>query len=120
MGWVRKLLQGDATAFSRFPEQWYVDVEDTARLCVLGLLDPIVKSERIFAFGEQTKWTNTVKMLRELRPENTLIPNAPEHEIRDRTNVIPRARARDLLEAFYGQSDFTSVKDSLEKCIEGY
>lgn len=102
------------------PLEWYVDVEDTARLCVLGLLDPIVKSERIFAFGEQTKWTNTVKMLRELRPENTLIPNAPEHEIRDRTNVIPRARARDLLEAFYGQSDFTSVKDSLEKCIEGY
>ena len=46
--------------------EWYVDVEDAARLCVLGLLDETVKSERIFAFGEQTNWTDTVTMLREL------------------------------------------------------
>ncbi|KAI9035955.1 uncharacterized protein KD926_002567 [Aspergillus affinis] len=50
MGSVRELLQGDSTAFSKFPGQWYVDVEDTARLCALGLLDDTVKSERIFAF----------------------------------------------------------------------
>ncbi|BCR89251.1 uncharacterized protein ACHE_50449A [Aspergillus chevalieri] len=120
MGWVRKLLQGDNTAFSRFPEQYYVDVEDVARLCVIGLLDETVKSERIFAFAEQANWTDTVTMLRELRPNNEHIPDPPENELRDRTEVLPRGRAEALLRGFYGLSGFTSVKDSLEKGIEGW
>ncbi|CAG8927388.1 unnamed protein product [Penicillium salamii] len=120
MGWVRKLLEGDDTALSKFPEQWYVDVEDTARLCVLGLLDRTVTSERIFAFGEQTNWTDTISMLRQLLPNNKSIPPPPEKEVRDQTEVIPRARAEDLLRAFYGVSGFTSVKDSLAKGIDGW
>lgn len=140
MGWVRKLLQGDNTAFSRFPErtflinsiillpvltthlliEYYVDVEDVARLCVIGLLDETVKSERIFAFAEQANWTDTVTMLRELRPNNEHIPDPPENELRDRTEVLPRGRAEALLHGFYGLSGFTSVKDSLEKGIEGW
>ncbi|KAJ5362116.1 hypothetical protein N7541_002960 [Penicillium brevicompactum] len=120
MGSVRKLLQGDDTAFSRFPEQWYVDVEDTAKLCAIALLDETVNSERIFAFGEQTNWTDTVSMLRELRPNNRAIPDPPENEMRDRTEVVPRTRAQDLIRRFYGSTGFTPVKKSLAKGIEGW
>lgn len=58
-------------------------------------------------------------MLRQLRPNNNSIPSPPENEVRDQTEVIPRARAEDLLRAFYGVSGFTSVKESLAKGIDG-
>lgn len=35
-------------------------------------------------------------------------------------DVLPREGAEDLLRGFYGLSGFTSVKDSLEKGIEGW
>lgn len=94
-------------------------MEDAARLCVIGLLDRAVKSERIFAFGGQANWTDLIGILGELRPNNTKIPDPPTNEVRDRTDVLPRVRAQDLLRKFYGQSDFIAVKESLAKGIEG-
>lgn len=99
--------------------EWFVDVEDVARLCIVGLLDETAKSERIFAFGEQFSWTDVVNALRELRPNNTKIPAPPANEVRDRTEVLPRIRAKKLLREFYGQPDFISAKESLAKGIEG-
>ncbi|KAL4893272.1 NAD dependent epimerase/dehydratase [Aspergillus ambiguus] len=119
MGWTRKLLEGNPAAFSKFPEQWFVDVEDVARLCVISLLDVNVKSERIFGFAEQVNWTDVVRMLRQLRPTNKDIPDPPKNEKRDKTHVIPRDRAEKLLQTFYGQPAWTPIQDSLEKGIDG-
>lgn len=98
--------------------EWFVDVEDAARLCVIGLLNPDVNAERIFAFTEQLNWTDVVNIFRKLRPDNKQIPSPPANEVRDRTEVPPRKRADDLLRA-YGQDGFTSIKTSLERGIEG-
>ncbi|KAJ5580526.1 hypothetical protein VI817_009794 [Penicillium citrinum] len=117
MGFVRALLKGDASSFN-LPEQWYVDVEDVARLFVVGLLDPNVKSERIFAFGEQTHWQDVVSILRKLRPDNKDIPDVPADIPRDRTTVVPRERAVSLLKGFYDQAGFTPIKKSLAEGIE--
>lgn len=57
--------------------------------------------------------------LRELRPNNTKIPDPPSNLVRDRTEVLPRIRAKKLLREFYGQTDFVSAKESLAKGIEG-
>ncbi|KAJ5980341.1 NAD dependent epimerase/dehydratase [Penicillium waksmanii] len=118
MGFVCQLLKGDATAFM-LPEQWRVDVEDVARLFIVGLLDPGVQSERIFAFGELTHWADIVSSLRALRPGNKSIPDVPEDIPRDSTVVQPRDRAEGLLRSFYGQDGFTTIQESLEKGIEG-
>lgn len=99
--------------------EWFVDVEDVAKLCVVGLLDEGVKSQRIFAFGEQTNWNDVVPILRELRPDNKKIPDPPKDEIRDRTEILPRIRAQILLRGFFGQSDFTPIKVSIANGIEG-
>ncbi|PLB48132.1 NAD dependent epimerase/dehydratase [Aspergillus steynii IBT 23096] len=120
MGSVRQLLRGDATTFAKFPEQWYVDVEDVARLCVIGLLDPKVQSERIFAFAEQKHWTDTVAVLRDLRPKNRSIPDAPTDIPRDNTTIHPRGRAESLLREFYGQDGFTPIRESISRGIEGW
>ncbi|KAJ5084038.1 hypothetical protein NUU61_008617 [Penicillium alfredii] len=120
MGWVRQLLKGDSTTFGRFHEQWYVDVEDVTRLFVIGLLDPEVKSERIFAFADQSTWTDTVARLRQLRPGNTRISSPSPNGVRDRGDVPPRERAQSLLRGFYGQAGFASVREALAKDIEGW
>lgn len=60
-----------------------------------------------------------VQTLRELRPNNTKIPDAPASEMRDRTDVLPRIRAKKLLGEFYEQADFVRVRESLRKGIEG-
>ncbi|PIG87848.1 hypothetical protein AARAC_009849 [Aspergillus arachidicola] len=118
MGWTRELVNGDPTALSVFLEQWYVDVEDVARLCLVGLLDPSVQSERIFAFAQQMNWFDSVSILRQLHPKKTLIPDVPGEDIRDRTDVLPQGRAEELLRTFYGLPGWTSIRDSLEKGIE--
>lgn len=101
-----------------FLPEWYVDVEDVAKLCIIGLLDSDVKSQRIFAFGEQMNWTDTISLLRELRPENNKIPDPPADDVRDSTEVFPRTRSQILLRGFFDQLDFTPIKDSIEKGIE--
>jgi hypothetical protein len=94
-------------------------VEDVARLCVVGTLDREVNSERIFAFGEQTNWIEVVSILRELRPNNKLISDPIGEFVRDRTEVVPKKRAEELLRRFYKQPGFISLRDSLEMGIEG-
>ncbi|KAJ5733226.1 NAD dependent epimerase/dehydratase [Penicillium manginii] len=118
MSFVCQLLKGDASAFM-LPEQWRVDVEDTARLFVIALLHPGVESERIFAFGESTHWADVVAMLRTLRPENKSIPDVPAGIPRDNTIVGPRERAEGLLRSFYGVDGFTSIQESIQKGIAG-
>src|SRR5437763_255698 len=51
-----------------FVSEWCVDVEDTARLHVIALLDPDVQSERIFAAARPFTWTEVLHILRTLRP----------------------------------------------------
>ncbi|KAK6832041.1 hypothetical protein P875_00108749 [Aspergillus parasiticus SU-1] len=77
-----------------------------------------VQSERIFAFAQQMNWFDAVWILRQLRPKNTLIPDVPGEDIRDRTDVLPRRRSEELLRTFYGLPGCTSIRDSLEKGIE--
>ncbi|KAI9035956.1 uncharacterized protein KD926_002568 [Aspergillus affinis] len=59
-------------------------------------------------------------MIRGLRPNNKSIPDPPKNEVRDRTEVLLRGRAEELLRVFHSQSGFTSVRDGLTKGIEGH
>ncbi|KAH6876798.1 hypothetical protein B0T10DRAFT_532511 [Thelonectria olida] len=51
MGHVARPLQSDGTDISLFPPEYYVHVQDCARLHVAALLDPSIQNERIFAFA---------------------------------------------------------------------
>jgi hypothetical protein len=86
---------------------------------VVGVLEPTAKSERIFAFGEQMHIADIIAILRELRPNNKKILDPPADPIRDRTEVVPRARAEELLHSFFGLSGFTEIRESLEAGVEG-
>ncbi|EXJ89397.1 hypothetical protein A1O3_02464 [Capronia epimyces CBS 606.96] len=118
MGWVRRLLDGDSNVFTFTPAQWFVNVRDCARLHVAALLDPSIVSRRIFAFAEPVNWTDAVKILRELRPDNKKIPDPPINEGRDLSEILPRDKAEDILKSFYGAKGWTSLRDSIAAGIE--
>ncbi|PKS08375.1 hypothetical protein jhhlp_005319, partial [Lomentospora prolificans] len=117
MGWVRLLLKGDKFLFSRFPPEYSVDVKDTARLHVIGILAPEVQSRRLFAWGRAVNLTDIITTLKTLRPHNNLIPDPPETDGRDLTEVVPAAVAVRLLKKYFGQDGWTPFSTSLAEGI---
>ncbi|KAL7919881.1 hypothetical protein ACQKWADRAFT_299910 [Trichoderma austrokoningii] len=115
MGFIRKFFKGDFSILA-FPPQHFIDVQDCARLHVVGLLDPNVKDQRIFGIVQEFNWTDVLAIFRKLRPELQL-PKVPENEGRDLTEVLPKDKAKKLLQDFFGQSDWTSLEDSLKAGI---
>ncbi|PYH78998.1 putative aldehyde reductase [Aspergillus uvarum CBS 121591] len=113
------LLDGSDFVMKVVPPHWYVDVEDTARLHVVALLDPSVQSERIFAAAAPFNWAEVITILRELRPENNRIPDAYD-PVREKFDLVPTKRAEDLLKSFYGRPGWTSLRESLVNGIDGY
>ncbi|KAJ5195729.1 hypothetical protein N7449_006208 [Penicillium cf. viridicatum] len=99
------------------PVEWYVNVEDTARLHVIAALDMEVESERLWACAAPMNWAQIIGILQNLRPNNTLIPTAPIEEPKDYTEIVGSRRALQLLRAFFGISGWTSLEQSLESGI---
>ncbi|KAF7624836.1 cinnamoyl-CoA reductase [Aspergillus flavus] len=116
MKWAANLLDGDTTAFG-FPGQ-FVDVADLARVHVVGLLHPEVKSERLFAFASTFTWKEFVGILRKLRPGHTGIPGPPENELRDLSEIVPARRAKNLLQALFGGSGWVGLEESIRAGID--
>ncbi|CAM1507574.1 Fc.00g072150.m01.CDS01 [Cosmosporella sp. VM-42] len=116
MTYLTKLLDGDDFPIKFFPPQFYIDVRDCAKLHIIGLLDPSVHDERIYAFAGEFNWTDVVGILRKLRPENKSIPSAPENEGRDLSDVKLIPHAEELLKSFYGHG-WTSLEESLKEGI---
>ncbi|KAE8319169.1 hypothetical protein BDV41DRAFT_521331 [Aspergillus transmontanensis] len=113
MGLVRKLLSGNRVGIDYISPQWFVDVEDTARLHVAAVLDGRVKSERLFAFATPYNWTDIVDILRKAFPLNSSIPQPPENEPRDLSQVGPSVRAESLIKGFWGRDGWTSLEESI-------
>lgn len=99
--------------------EWFVNVEDCARLHVVALLDPDVKSERIFAFASPFNWTDIVGIFRKLRLDNELLPDPPANEGRDLSEIVLAPRAEQLLKSFFGCAGWVGLQQSLADGIEG-
>ena len=57
-------------------------------------------------------------MLHKIRPDNDKLPQAPENEGRDLSDIQPAKRAKELLKSFYGQDDWDSLETSLAEGVE--
>ncbi|KAE8159631.1 hypothetical protein BDV40DRAFT_233811 [Aspergillus tamarii] len=113
MALVRNLLSGNRAGIDYVSPQWFVDVEDTARLHVAALLDGRVKSERLFAFATPYNWTDVVDILRKVFPLNSSIPQPLENEPRDLSLVGPSVRAESLIKEFWGRDGWTGLGESI-------
>ncbi|KAL5340920.1 hypothetical protein BJX70DRAFT_82911 [Aspergillus crustosus] len=113
-----QLLEGNDGFINSVVSQYYVDVKDLARLHVIGLLDANVKSERIFGLAAPIIWKEVVDTLRELRPASSeKLPKNPPGAREGYVDIVAPSRSRELLNSFFGQADWTSLKDSLNAGI---
>ncbi|KAJ5281546.1 hypothetical protein N7478_006918 [Penicillium angulare] len=110
------LLEGNESAIKNVPPQWFVDVQDNAKMHVIALLSPELESERLFAFSSPFNWTQVTNILRNLRP-HAPVPRVPEGEQEDLMDIIPAKRAEELLMSFYGHG-WTNLETSLKRGIE--
>lgn len=107
---VAALFNGDTSAFST-PPQYFVDVRDTGRIHVVGLIDPSADRQRLFAFAEPFNWNDVLAIFRKQNPGKTF----PEHADgmgRD-LSQIPSEFAEELLKKHYSKS-WTSLEESVE------
>lgn len=102
----------------RYLEIEHINVVDVARVHVIGLLHPEVKSERLFASELAFTWTELIGILHKLRPDNTVIPSPPEKDIRDFSDIAPAKRAENLLKAFFGQPGWVGLEESIREAID--
>lgn len=109
--WVIDLFQGDEKVFDIAPPQWFVDVQDTARLHLIALIDPECNGERIFSFAAPFNWNDLLDVFRKQNPGKKFLENR-EGIGRD-LSQIPTDDAEALLKKHYGKG-FTSLEETLE------
>jgi hypothetical protein len=100
--------------------EYYINVEDVARIHAIALLDPEVKSERLFAFASTFQWTEIIQILRKYRPDSDKIAAPPENEGKDLSVVPPAKRAEDLLKSWFEQPGWVSLEQSLKDGLDTY
>ncbi|KAL4873973.1 hypothetical protein BDV12DRAFT_191841 [Aspergillus spectabilis] len=113
------LLEGNEAVMNLIVSQYFIDAKDLARLLAIALLDPSVKSERLFGLAAPYTWQDVIDSLRELRPSaENLVNNVPPAR-EGFVQIVPTERSKVLLGSFFGQKDWTSLKDSLDTGITG-
>ncbi|VUC26618.1 unnamed protein product [Clonostachys rosea] len=101
----------DLERLMSIPPQYFVDVQDTARLHVAATILPGVQDERIFAWAEPWNFNALLAILRHQNPGKTFIDDFQSAQ--DMSDVAkPRARSVQLLTVL-GKSGFTSLADSI-------
>ncbi|KAK1451325.1 NAD dependent epimerase/dehydratase [Colletotrichum melonis] len=98
------------------PPQYFVDVEDNARLHVAAAVLPNVRSERIFAWAEPFNFDTVLDILRTHFPEKNFVDNF--HHYRELSVVSqPQSRAVELLRQL-GREGFVPLKQSVLLNVE--
>ncbi|KAK2614900.1 hypothetical protein N8I77_001690 [Diaporthe amygdali] len=114
--WTKAVLDNDYESIKHIPPQYYVNVQDTARLHVIALANPFVKDERVFAFARPFTFNDIVEVLRKQYPNNKW-DDVPDQR-QDLSEIHPIKRAEELLEAAYGFC-FTGLEQSVKDNVVG-
>lgn len=82
------------------PPQHFINVQDDARLHIIGLAHPSVQNERIFAITGPVNLNDIIDVLRKIQPQKKL-EDFPNHE-RDLSTFEAAQRAEMLHKEAYG------------------
>ncbi|QSZ35687.1 hypothetical protein DSL72_006809 [Monilinia vaccinii-corymbosi] len=115
---VRNLYLGDKSELVNLPPQYFVDVQDTARLHVSALIDTDVQNERLFAFAEPFNNNILLRTFRKIRPDAKILDDFHDDSINDLSKVT-NERAAELLRRDFGRPGFTSLEDCLANNLQG-
>ena len=110
------LYRGDIEQCLKSDPQWFVDVEDCARLHVAALTRKDTVGERIFAFTEPFNWNDVLAKYRKMFPGKKFVDDVAGLG-RDLIKV-PNQRAEELLKGM-GRKGWTDMEESLRNNLEG-
>jgi nucleoside-diphosphate-sugar epimerase len=114
-GSVESLIKGTVPPF---PPQYHIDVIDDARIhFAVAALDADVKNDRIFTFARPFTFTEMIKDIKELRPNLKGVAEPPKDEGEDLSKV-PNEMGAQLLEKWYGQKGYKTMKQSIEEALK--
>lgn len=99
--WVKALWDMDYESLRGTPPQHFVNVQDDARLHVIGLIHPSVQGERIFAITGPVNLNDIIAILRKIQPEKEW-KDFPDYE-EDLSTFEPMYRAEQLHKEVYGE-----------------
>lgn len=116
VGWLKALWNGfeGQEDLQDNPPQYYINVQDNARVHVAALIFPDVNNERLFTFAHPYNWNDILAIFRELDPKHKFIDDLPDLG-RDLSKVA-NERAEELLRRF-DRPDWTSLKDSVREAV---
>ena len=116
-GWIRALWDGfkDHKDLEYNPPQYYINVADDARLHIIALTAPDVVSERIFGFAGTFHWNQILEMMRRAVPEGVTVPEDIDDDRRDLSEIVPRARAEELLKVYCGRKGWVGLEESVRE-----
>ncbi|KAK4112871.1 NAD(P)-binding protein [Canariomyces notabilis] len=95
---------------------FFVDVQDNARLHVAALIHPDVQGERIFAYASPFTWRGIQRIMQKLYPGKTFPRDLDEAEL-DKSDIVRAPRTEALLRDM-GRPGWTSLEETVRLNIE--
>ncbi|KAK0653700.1 Aldehyde reductase 2 [Lasiodiplodia hormozganensis] len=100
-----------------YPPEWYVDVQDNARLHVAALTHSDVSGERLFAYASPYNWNDVLAAFRMAFPEKKFRDDIPG--LWDDSTICEPAKRAEFLLTEMGRPGFTPLTQSLKETFEG-
>jgi nucleoside-diphosphate-sugar epimerase len=99
--------------------QWFVDVQDVAKLHVAAATRTDISSERIFAYGQRYTWKAITGILQNCRPEAEWTTGINENEGECLVEV-PNERGADILRSMGHAQGWTDLKTSVRNTVRDH
>ncbi|TVY81218.1 Aldehyde reductase [Lachnellula suecica] len=112
---ARSLFKGEKQTL---PPQYFIDVQDNARLHVAAAINADVQNERLYAFATPFNWNDVLRIYRRLRPDQKFIDDYQDDEKDRDISTVANERALELLKGM-GRPGWTTLEESLKNNIEG-
>ncbi|KAE8378519.1 hypothetical protein BDV26DRAFT_292186 [Aspergillus bertholletiae] len=120
--WIKAVWEGfpgkEGQEVKYNPPQYYVNVQDDARVHVAALIYPDVQNERLFAYAHPCSWNNILAILRRLYPQQTFIDDIPD--LGEDKSKVANQRAENLLNRISGLPAWTSLEQSVQDATEAW
>jgi len=111
-GWAKELFDGNVSAVTDVPPQYFIDVRDNAKLHIAALVKS-TPNDRLWGFAEPFNWNTVLAIFRKLWPEKTFPDDITGLGWDEST--LPTESALEALKEVYGQSGWTSLETTLKE-----
>jgi nucleoside-diphosphate-sugar epimerase len=118
VGFMKMIWDGELESLARmFPPQYYVDVQDCARLHLAALLLPEVQEERVFAFAAPFTFKEVMAAFRKAAPGHKFPEDLKQDD--KHLTTVPNIRAEELLKKM-GREGWTGLEASINNMVQAY